>query len=526
MNMTRNNAKRLLGQLFMPAFAGTTPSTLAQQWLTERGAAGVTLFRAKNVVNPAQVRELVEALQRLAATAGHPPLLVAVDQEGGQLEALAGLTPFPGNMALGATRDASLAWRVGHALGRELAAVGVNVDYAPVCDVNVEPANPNVGVRAFGDDPQLVAELATALSGGLQEAGVAATAKHFPGNGASALDPHEGVPVLPFAPERLEAVEFLPFRAAIDAGVRLMMTAHVALPALTGRHDLPATLSREIMHGLLREEMGFGGVVISDALDMHAITQGAGQVLDALAAVLAGVDLLLLAGEEEAQNRLYRGLCQALSRGLLPTARVQEAAVRVGALQRWTAGQEQPSLEVVGCAEHRQLAREVAARSLTLVRDEAGLLPLRPDPDTRVAVVMPTPRDLTPADTSSYVTPGLASALRPYFPAAEEFITGHPPTVAEVGALREQLAEYDLLLLLTLSASMDPAQADLVVALQGLGKPTVTIAGRTPYDLLAYPQTTTHICTYSIQPPSMQALAAALVGEADFPGRLPVQLSG
>lgn len=524
MDTTNIDADVLLGQIFMVAFPGTTPPADVRRWLAERGAAGVTLFRAKNVEDPAQVRELSATLQRLAADAGRPPLLIGMDQEGGQLEALAGATSFPGNMALGATGDAGLARRVGAALGRELAAVGVNVNYAPVCDVNVEPANPNVGVRAFGDDAALVAEMATALIGGLQAAGVVASAKHFPGNGASAHDPHFGLPVLPFARERLEAVEFAPFRAAIDAGVRLMMTAHVALPALTGRRDLPATLNRSIMHDLLREEMGFEGVVISDAMDMAAIAQGGGQVLDALAALLAGVDLLLLAGEWEAQEQLYRGMCQALSRGLLPARRVREAAARVAALQEWTAGQEQPPLEVVGCAQHRQLAQEVAARSLTLVRDEAGLLPLQPGPDARVAVVMPEPRDLTPADTSSYVTPGLANALRPFFPRVEQFITGHPPTAAEVADLREQLADYDLLLLVTLSASMDPAQAEMATALLDLGRPAVTIAGRTPYDLLAYPQSTTHVCTYSIQPPSMQALAAALVGEARFPGRLPVQL--
>src|SRR5690606_37834621 len=258
-----------------------------------------TLFRGHNVESAAQVRALTRRLQQATADAQPDterlPLLIAADQEGGQLLALGQeTTPFPGNMALGATGDPGLARRVGQAMGREMAAMGVNVNYAPVCDVNSNPQNPNVGIRAFGDDPELVARFSAAMIGGLQSAGVAATAKHFPGNGDSDIDPHYGVPVLSQDRAALEAGPFRPFQAAIDAGVRLIMSAHVALPALTGRADVPATLQREIMHDLLRDELGFQGLIISDAMDMAAISQGAGQIIDAIAALRAGIDVLLL----------------------------------------------------------------------------------------------------------------------------------------------------------------------------------------------------------------------------------------
>ena len=198
--------------------------------------------------------------------------------------------------------------------------------------------------------------------------------------------------------------------------------------------------------------------------------------------------------------------------------------LRVRALQRWLAQHPQAPLDVVGCSEHQQLAREVAQRAITLVRNDQALLPLRLDPDDRIALVMPHPGDMTPADTSSYVQPGLAAALRHYHPRLDEFQTDQDPTTAQIAALKEQVSQYDLLILVTLSASLHPAQAEMARQLLNLQIPTITVAARTPYDLTSYPQASTHLCTYSIQPPSMQALAAALWGQAPITGTLPVRL--
>ena len=518
-----------LGLRLMLAFDGYEPPAYIERWIAARALAGFTLFRGLNVQNAAQVRRLTTQLQRAFAAAGQGSddrvLLIAADQEGGQFLALGDeTTPFPGNMALGATRDADLARRVGHAMGRELAAVGVNVNYAPVCDVNSNPQNPNVGTRAFGDDPHLVAELGAAMIHGLQQAGVAATAKHFPGNGDSGVDPHFGVPSLPHTRAQLDAGAFKPFRAAIEAGAKVMMSAHVALPQLTGCADLPATLQRELMDHLLRGEMGFEGLLISDAMDMKALSQGAGQIVDALAALRAGIDVLLLTAGEETQERLYQGLQLALSRRLLSASSVRRAAARVLSLQQWLSSQSRPALHVVGSSDHRRLAQQVAEQSITLLRDEARLLPLELAPESRIALVLPRPADLTPADTSSYVEPCLASALRAFHPRVHEFVTSNPPEDDEIAALREKLPAFDLLILVTLSASMQPAQATLARECLALDISTITVAARTPYDLAVYPQAQTHLCTYGIQPPSMQALAAALFGRAPLRGRLPVTI--
>jgi len=527
--MRKNNdeARQLIGQRLMLAFEGYEAPAEVIEWIKERPPAGFTLFRAKNAESPVQIRALTDSLQEAAATAGSGPLLIATDQEGGQLNALGEQpTDFPGNMALGATRDPKLAQRVGKAIGLEMAAMGLNVNYAPDSDINRNPDNPNVGIRSFGDDPELVAEMSAAMVTGLQSAGVAATAKHFPGNGSSSLDPHFGVPVLKHDAQWLKEVEFLPFQAAMEAGVRLVMTAHIGLPALTGLPDLPATLSREIMTGLLRDQLGFRGLLITDALDMKAITQGAGQIIDVIAAIRAGVDLLLLTGDPAVRERIYSGLLLAYDRGLIRDEHLAVTGNRLYALQQWLDfnTQARPDLGVVGCGEHLTLAKTVARRSLTLVRNRKRLLPLDLAGDERIAVIMPYPADLTPADTSSYVKPTLAEFVRANHPNVDEIMVAQRPATADIAALRERAAGYDLLIIGTISAHLQPEQAILANELLGTGVPAVTVAMRTPYDLTAYPQADTHICTYSILPVSMRELAAALWGGLPFQGKLPVRL--
>ncbi|MDJ0753916.1 MAG: glycoside hydrolase family 3 N-terminal domain-containing protein [Ardenticatenaceae bacterium] len=517
--------KNQLGYKLMLAFKGLSVPKRMRQWISNRPVGGFTIFRPLNVKNLAQVRALTSELQARAARAGQSPLIIAADQEGGQLNALGEETTlFPGNMALGAAGDKHLAYEVGRAQGRELAALGINVNYAPNCDLNTNPANPACGIRSFGDEPTLAAEMAAALVSGLQAEGVAATIKHFPGKGDAQVDSHYEMPLIDHDRARLEEIELRPFRAAIDAGAKLVMSGHFAIPALTGTTDLPATLSRAVMRDFVRQELGFEGIVITDALDMGAITQGAGQLIDVIAAMRAEVDLMLLTADSKVQERLYAGLQLAYSRGLLDAAHLEPSLRRIMALKRWVASHPQPDLEVVGCAAHQSLAQTVAERSMTLVRNEAGLLPLRLYSSARIAVIMPQPKDLTPADTSSYIKPTLAAAVRDHHPTVDEFITGHPPSDEEITALRGKIQEYDLILIGTLSASMDSQQARLVQTLLPFDIPTVTVALRTPYDLTVYPEAQTHVCTYSILPSSMKALAAALWGKIEFKGQLPVKL--
>jgi len=513
------------GQHFLLSFTGKRepPCELAAA-LQRQQVGGIVLFRAKNMGTLEELRALTAALQKTAAQTGQPPLLIAADQEGGQLMAIGDGTPFPGNLALGATRSEKLTQRVGKALGLELAAVGVNVDFAPVCDVNNNPKNPVVGTRSFGEDPRLVGRLSAALVRGLQSAGVAATAKHFPGHGDTSSDSHHAAPVLQHDLKRVRRIELRPFQAAIDARVRLVMTAHIVFPALNGGTDTPATLSPQILKGLLRRKLGFKGVIVTDAMDMNALEQGPGYVAECMAAVAAGADLLLLNHDLAKLEPAYATISQAARRGLLSREEMLQSAARVLALKKWLGRTKQPPLSVVCSREHRDLANEVAAASMTLVRADRDAIPLRVSPESRIAVAVPRPEDLTPADTSSYLTPQLASAIRRHHGNVDDLVFAMNLDDGEVRACADRLAGYDLVVVGTIDAAGHRGQAALVTALVKRGVHVIAVALRMPYDLAAYPAAPTCACTYSILPPSMDAFADALFGKIAFAGRLPVSI--
>jgi beta-N-acetylhexosaminidase len=503
----------------MLAFDGFEVSAAIRERLVRTPAAGVTLFRHGNVRSPGQVRELTDAMQRAASRQVAGPLLVAADQEGGQLIALGdGSTPFAGNMALGAVDDPELTERVGREIGAEARAMGVNVVYAPVLDVASNPLNPALGIRAFGDDPALVARHGAAMVRGLQAAGVAATVKHFPGAGEAADDPHHGVASVSASRAILDTRELVPFRAAVAAGARMTMSAHVALPAVAGRADVPSTLSRAVMTALLRGDLGFEGVSITDALDMAGV-RGADGVPDVVAAMDAGVDLLLTAADPVAREAIERVLVE----GRFDAREMAASERRLATLRAWLASFGPASaVDVVGSAEHLALAAELAARSITLVRDPGGLAGRRLT--GRVLAVMPRPTDLTPADTSSTVAPGLGPALRRYHRDVDEVTVEVEPDIASIDALRTRARRADLAVIGTIDGHRFRPQLDLVEAIVATRTPTIAVALRGPWDVAAYPNGVTALATYSILPGSLEALAAVLAGEQPAAGRLPVRL--
>ena len=358
--------ERILERVML-AFEGEGVPSWVTKRLAEAPAAGMTLFMAVNVMRLAQVRELTEAVQRAVGGGTDGPLLIAADQEGGQLNALgAEATQFAGNMALGAVDDEGLTEKVGAAIGREARALGINVVYAPVLDLASEPGNSAMGIRSFGDDPAAVARHGAAMIRGLQSAGVAASVKHFPGLGAVDQDTHYKLGVVQGSAADLDANELAPFRAGIAAGARLVMSAHVAVPALTGDPTLPATLSRTVMGGTLRDGLGFRGLTISDAFDMHALAQGAAQAVEVIAAIRAGIDLLLAAPGRPAQRRIEETLSAAAARGLFEPDELEASSARLADLRSWLAAAgTPPDLDVVGSAEHTAISRELAERALT-----------------------------------------------------------------------------------------------------------------------------------------------------------------
>ena len=484
------------------AFEGTRVDQQIADLVADPRVAGVTLYGSINIEDAEQTRRLTDALKRAAGR----PLLIAVDQEGGQLTAAGpDTTPFAGNMALGAVGDVDLARRVGSATGLELAALGINVNYAPVADIATRPHNPSLGIRSFGEEPGAVSRLTAATVLGLQSSGVAATLKHFPGKGEADVDPHLELPVLDLDLERLHGVEFAPFRAGIEAGAHLLMIGHYGLPAVTGDRNLPASASSLVMRALVRADLGFDGLIITDALDM-----GAFEGVSLEEPLAAGADLLLY------------GPAQA---GTLPL--ISQSSPRLDRMSTWLSQFSQPGLSVVGSSSHTGLAAELAVRSITLVRDEQNVLPLELAAEDKVLAVMPQPTDLTPADTSSLVRPGLAKAIRRRHLATTEITVPYHPSEGEIAEVVAAATAHDVVIVGTIDAS--PAQIRLVRALVGHGtepRRVVTVALRTPYDLCGYPGAGTHVATYGIHPPTMAALADALFGHTPMTGRLPVAIPG
>ncbi|GAA1847930.1 glycoside hydrolase family 3 N-terminal domain-containing protein [Asanoa iriomotensis] len=367
---------RLAATVLQPGFVGTAPPDWVRRWLGE-GLGGVALF-ARNVRDPRQVAELTAALR-----AERTDVLVAIDEEAGDVTRFESRTGSsrPGNLALGAVDDVALTEEVAHDLGRELAAAGVNLDYAPDADVNNNPDNPVIGVRSFGADPALVARHTGAWVTGLQAAGVAACAKHFPGHGDTAVDSHHDLPRIPRDRAGLDALELLPFRAAIAAGVHAVMTGHLLVPAIDP--TLPATVSRSVLTGLLRDELGFEGAVITDAMEMRAVVDRFGFEDGVVAALAAGADAICVGGEhadEGTASRLRTAIAGAVVAGQLAEERLVEAAKRVEHLAAWAATARAASAPGSWHGPDGSPVGLAAARRAVKVAGTAPALPLAAPP--------------------------------------------------------------------------------------------------------------------------------------------------
>ncbi|MEV6525778.1 glycoside hydrolase family 3 protein [Longispora sp. NPDC051575] len=426
-----------------------------------------------NVQSPAQARKLTDGLR--AATKGLPPL-IGIDQEYGVVTRIKeGMALLPTGMAFGAADDAALteaAWRMA---GAELAAVGVNVDFAPSADVLGGPGNTVIGSRAYGSDPGLVGRHVAAAVKGLQHQGVAACPKHFPGHGHTDVDSHEGLPVLEQDRKTLDAQDIAPFREAISAGTWMIMSGHLDARAIDP--GVPSSLSRKVLVDVLRGELGFQGVVVSDALNMKALSLPSGEL--AVKALVAGNDLLLMPEDFKAA---YQGLLDALRSGALPKARLVEAAGRVLALRKRLAGPERPGVESVNAEEHVAVAAKAAAAAVTVLR---GTCPVK----------VPGPLRITCSPGNEQRVAWLTEELRPW---------GVP-----VGArgTHVHLTGYG-----DTAADLAPDAA-------------VTVALDTPY-VLGAAKSPTLIAVFGGTRAAMKALAAVLAGKAPARGRSPVTVPG
>lgn len=522
-----------VGQMVMAGFPGYAVGSEAIQLIRQHHVGGVILF-ARNIRDPLQVASLTQSLQQLAQeNSARIPLFIAADQEGGIVARLrSGTAVMPGAMALGAAGSPDLAYEAGRSTAKQLLAVGINMNFAPVVDVNNNPANPVIGIRSFGEDPERVAELGAAFIRGQQGEGVISTAKHFPGHGDTDTDSHIALPRVDHPRERLDQVELVPFRAAIESGVDAIMTAHVTFPAVDPTPGLPATLSHRTLTGLLREELGHEGLIVTDAMEMQAITANFGIAEAAVRAVEAGADIVLVAWPNDWYDavRVIQALLAAARSGRISQERIDASVERILRLKFKRGLFDFKPLDVaevpdhVGRPEDHALAREIARSAVTVVKDEQGIIPLEPKQIGTVLVVIPQLSDLTQAEERGTSRSTLGEVVRQRVPAAQEIVIGTNPSVNDRTRVLTAARSVDTVIIGTYRANQN--QALLVNDLRRLGKRLIVVALREPYDLLRFPDVPTYVMSYGYLPIHMEALGDVLFGDAPAKGRLPVSLPG
>ncbi|MEU6958878.1 glycoside hydrolase family 3 protein [Streptomyces chrestomyceticus] len=539
--VSRMNLEEKVGQLFVmrvyghsatdpdPADAETNRKEMgvsnAVELVAKYHLGGIIYFGwAHNTREPHQIADLSNGIQRAAAAQRVPvPLLISTDQEHGIVARIgAPATLFPGAMALGAGRSREDARTAGRIAGEELYAMGIRQDYAPVADVNVNPANPVIGVRSFGSGPKAVARLVTAQVQGYQRAGVAATAKHFPGHGDTDTDSHVGLPYIRHTAEEWERLDAPPFRAAIEAGIDSIMTAHIVVPAFDASED-PATLSRPILTGVLRERLGFDGVVVTDSLGMQGVRTKYGDARVPVLALKAGVDQLLNPPDIAVA---FASVLKAVRTGELSERALDEKLTRIFLLKERRGLFDDPYTthraveRSVGTRRHLATADRIADRTTTLLVNDGGLLPLSRRAQRRLLVAGADAA--SPSGTGGPPTKVLAETFNQLGFTATALPTGTAPTQELIDRTVAALRTQDAAIVTTYNVTASSSQRALVEALLGTGKPVVQVAVRNPYDIAQLPGVRAALATYSWTDVELRAAARVIAGRRDPEGKLPV----
>jgi len=523
-----------IGQVLAVGFPGSILSQEVIDLVQNNHVGNIILF-SRNIHDARQTLALTRSLQMLAQKSGQRfPLLIMADQENGIVHRLGpDATTYPGNMALGATYSEDITRGVARATGEELHALGINVNLAPVADVNNNPANPVIGVRSFGEDPMQVARFVDAAVRGSHDAGIICTLKHFPGHGDTAIDSHLALPTIPYDMQRLETLELVPFRSGIAAGADCVVTAHIAFPAITGQDALPATISPAIVRELLRRQIGFDGVIISDCLEMDAVAETIGIERAAVMALQAGIDLVLVSHRADRQRAAFAAIRAAAQSGELARETITAAAERVMQLKvRYLSWETIPSPITrempfqISSESHQRLSEEAYALSTTLIRNEDALLPLRLKPTERLVVISARRSTMTKVEDNFYSDELLAAILRQYWPRVDLVPVSDLAVDDGSAEISQAASDADVIVMATVNAHLDRQQARLMRALVQTGKRVIGIAVRNPYDLLAFPQLHTYVATYEYTRPALVAAARVIFGGQEATGRLSVSIPG
>ena len=505
--------KQMLGQKLIFGFHGTELSEEFVELVKEYKIGNVILF-LRNVESAAQLRRLCGQIQQLIRQETGYPAFIVIDQEGGMVSRLPedGVN-VPGAMAIGATADPENAELASEITIRQLRGLGPNFNMAPVLDVNNNPKNPVIGVRSFGDQPQMVAEFGAASARPYAGSGVLCCGKHFPGHGDTAVDSHLGLPRVEKSEEELEALELIPFRRCIREGIPAMMISHVMFPNIEPE-QVPCTMSRRIITGLLKEKLGFRGLILTDCMEMLAIQDHYGTPEGTVAAIQAGVDLAEISSTLALEREAAKALNEAAERAELDLAEIRASVEKILAYKRQIDWEPEPAL--CNRDSDRELARTLARKAITCCAGEPfpvdGKTFFCGCADYRVSGVG---NDKAEADAfPTYMARAFGGSFR---------VTGKDPDGQEIATVVEQAEKQEKIVLATCNGHLFPGQLALAQALAATGKPMMVVALRNPYDIPLLPECACALAVYDYSQSALEGLVEVFRGGA-MEGRCPVKL--
>ena len=515
-NINKLTLEQKIGQLFIVAVEGTSLSDEYRNHYLKHHLGNFIYFAA-NLKDYKSIRSFSDSLQAVAKEASGIPAFISADQEGGMvMRAFSGTTHFPSNMAIAASQMTDSIEQVGEMVGKELRALGINLNHAPCVDVNNNADNPVIGIRSYGDDVDLVSKLGVGYITGLQRSGVMANAKHFPGHGDTHLDSHLALPSIDHGMERLNAIELPPFRAAIANGVDSIMTAHIIFKAIDS--ELPATLSHKVLTGLLREKMGFEGLVVTDCMAMDAIKDHFTTEKGCVMAIKAGADLLCLCRPIDIQRQCYEMVLEAAKSGEIPMSRIDEAVGRILKYKEKYGLASASASPVEKYEEHEKLADKISETSITLVKGNPELLPIT---DKKIFAISPPPYRANIVDDTIIVQQTFCERAADVLGCPYTEISANPDE-AEIAAIVKKVEGHDIVLYATYSAMLNLGQIDVFKALKAAGKKVILVTLRVPYDYLKMQEADAYVATYEYTNRAINNTIKALKGELEFVGKLPV----
>lgn len=518
-----------VGQMIMVPFTGRASQTRARPWraltrlIREDRVGGLIMYRGE----PHQAARLTNKLQSLSKL----PLIFASDFERGAYSQLHVGAPFTTNMAVGATGSEDYAYFQGKVTAREARALGIHWVLAPVADINNNPDNPIINVRSYGEDPALVARMVRAFVRGVQENGAIATLKHFPGHGDTSVDSHIGLAAIASDRSRLDDVELVPFKAGLEGGARSVMVAHLAVPKLTHDDGLPASLSPEIINGLLRRDLGYKGLVITDGMNMGGVTKMFKGDEAAVRAVEAGADVVLTPPDPALA---IKGILRAVQSGRLTPARIDESVRRILqakaqlGLHRNRYIKPADVDKVFGSKVYAEEAQAIADRSITLLRNEDRVVPVKASKTLRILTLIISDEGKSdPADI-------FQEAVAQRVPSAEIMTLNGRSGEAEIKAAMEKAGKAALILCAVYTqvraqkgtVALPGKQADIINQLLQLNKPVLMVAFGSPYIIRQLPGIKNYLITYSLTEAAQRAAAKVIFGEIEAKGRLPISIPG